>query len=68
MDVKPGDYVVVEIEKSTGMTLIGRPIALTTLTQFSNNMKTFLDPSFEIASSSPGTSPLFFGKDATGEV
>lgn len=35
VEVNPGDYVVVEIENTTGITLLGRPIARTTLSRFS---------------------------------
>jgi hypothetical protein len=34
VEVRPGDYVVVEVESTTGLTLLGRPLARTTLSRF----------------------------------
>lgn len=34
VDVQPGDYVVVEVESTTGLTLLGRPLARTSLSRF----------------------------------
>lgn len=34
VEVRPGDYVVVEVESTTGITLLGRPLARTTLSRF----------------------------------
>jgi hypothetical protein len=37
VEVRPGDYVVVEVESTTGLTLLGRPLARTTLSRFAQS-------------------------------
>jgi tRNA-2-methylthio-N6-dimethylallyladenosine synthase len=34
VEVRPGDYVVVEVDNTTGLTLLGRPLARTSLSRF----------------------------------
>jgi len=34
IEVKAGDYVVVEVERTTGLSLLGQPLGCTTLTRF----------------------------------